>query len=337
VSLAGSSTRDRICSVTVTASALIASTVTDVNAFKAAVAAASGAEGAVVAITSFEQTAALEAQVPGSLADYEAPAAQLQFRTGVASALSVDLSAVSELTVVATRRRRLATVIAVSRATAAAAAAAAAAALSPQPLRRRLEDDPSVTISYDVTVEGPSAAADVAAATADLTTFAQALTEAINQVPGGSLSIDASLVTLAPPVISTAIEYEVIVETTDPEAVSEKMAAATLLCSFRFAFVLSLSWQIIVFRTKTQRTGVCEQVSAVQSELESSGYELVVPSATESETEDDDNTVDGDGGGDEDAQAAAINIGGKTSSARRGGVSAVLMAMVLLGATAAAV
>jgi hypothetical protein len=91
------------------------------------------------------------------------------------------------------------------------------------------------------------------------------------------------------------------------------------------------------FPNQNSTNGCLLQVSAVQSELESSGYELVVPSATESETEDDDNTVDGDGGGDEDAQAAAINIGGKTSSARRGGVSAVLMAMVLLGATAAAV
>jgi hypothetical protein len=188
VSVAGSVTSDQICGVRLVANTVVPEAV-DVEAFSAQMAVASGAASMVmIVITSFEQTITSATNVPGSVADYQSTAAQMQFRSGVAIALGVDLSAISELTVTDGRRRRL--------------------------------QDGTVTISYDVVVTDPTVAAEVATATRDTAAFSAALVEAVNDVGGGGLSLDVSSVTVEPPTISTAIEYDIVIQTADAAVAS---------------------------------------------------------------------------------------------------------------------
>jgi hypothetical protein len=217
VVLVGSSTRDQQCGVThtVAASTAVPAAVQDIDAFKASI--ISGMEGATVEITSFEQKAELEAQVPGTLADFASDAAKTQFRTGVAVALGVDLSAVSELTVTRGRRRRTAE-----------DASGATAGHG----RRMLQATGSVSIAYEVVVQDPLTAALIARATEDTTGFAQALAEAVND--SGVMTLDSSQMTVSAPAISTTIEYEVTVQTADAQvaaAIEAQLRDTTLLAS----------------------------------------------------------------------------------------------------------
>ena len=195
VSIAGSPTSDQLCGRRLVADTVVHEAV-DVEQFKAQMVTASGDASAVtILITSFEQIITCAMNVPGSVSDYESTAAQTQFRTGVAVALGVDLSAISELTIEDARRRRL---------------------------LRRLEDGISsrVAISYDIVITDPTAAAIVAAATKDTAVFAVAFVEAVNAIGGGVLTLDVSLVNVEAPSITTTIEYDIVVQSDDPVAVA---------------------------------------------------------------------------------------------------------------------
>lgn len=195
VSIVGSTTSDQVCGQRLIAETVVSEAV-DVEEFKAQMATASGdASEVTILITSFEQTSTCATNVPGTVSEYESAAVQTQFRTGVAAALGVDLSAISELTVMDARRRRL---------------------------LHRLQDGTSigVTISYDIVITDPAVAAIVAAATEDTATFAVALVEAVNAIDGGGLSLEVSSVTVEAPSITTTIEYDIVVHTADPVAVA---------------------------------------------------------------------------------------------------------------------
>jgi hypothetical protein len=195
VTVAGSATQDQVCGVKLVASAVVPEAV-DVSEFELQVAIASGAAGAVtILITSFEQTISSATRISGTLSDYETAAAKAQFRAGLADALSIELSAISELTITGARRRR-----------------------------RQLQDSMgTVTISYDVVLTDPTAAATAAAAAKDTATFTQALVQAVNDAGGGGggLSLEASAVAVEPPTISTAIEYDIVIATSDSTVVSD--------------------------------------------------------------------------------------------------------------------
>ena len=199
VSVTGSATSDQICGLRLVADTVVAEAV-DIEEFSAQMAVASGAASMVtIVITSFEQTITSATNVPGSVADYQSAAAQTQFRSGVALALGVDLSAIGDLSVTDTRRRHA---------------------------RRRQLQDGAVTISYDVVLSDPTEATAVATATKDTAAFAAALVQAVNDVGGGGLALDASSVTVEPPTISTAIEYDIVIQTADAavlEDVTEQM------------------------------------------------------------------------------------------------------------------
>ena len=191
VSVAGSDTSDQVCGVRLVAVTIVPEAV-DLEQFSAHMAVASGAASMVtIVITSFEQTVTSATNVPGSVADYQSDAAQTQFRFGVALALEVDLSAISGLTVTDARRRQ----------------------------RRQLQDS-TVTISYAVVLTDPTVAMAVATATKDTDAFTTALVQAVNDVGGGGLSLDVSSVTVELPTISTAIEYDIVIQTADVTAVS---------------------------------------------------------------------------------------------------------------------
>jgi hypothetical protein len=178
----------------------------DLEQFSVHMAVASGAASMVtIVITSFEQTVTSATNVPGSVADYQSGAAQTQFRFGVALALEVDLSAISGLTVTDARRRQ----------------------------RRQLQDS-TVTISYAVVLTDPTAAMAVATATKDTAAFALALVQAVNDVGGGGLSLDASSVTVERPAINTAIEYDIVIQTADVDVVTgvqEQMQDTSVIAS----------------------------------------------------------------------------------------------------------
>jgi hypothetical protein len=85
--------------------------------------------------------------------------------------------------------------------------------------RRRLQDG-TLTISYDVILTDPTMAATAAAAAKDTATFSQALVQAVNDAGGGGLSLDPSAVTVEPPEISTAIEYDIVIASADTTVVN---------------------------------------------------------------------------------------------------------------------
>ena len=189
VTVAGSTTQDQVCGVKLTAMTVFPESV-DTSEFEVQVAIASGAPGTVtIVITRFEQTISSATRVPGTLFDYETAAAKTQFRAGVADALSVDLSSVSDLTITDARRHR------------------------------RLQDG-TLTISYDVVLTDPMIAATAAAAAKDTATFSQALVQAVNDAGGGGLSLDPSAATVEPPEIRTAIEYDVVIASADTAVVN---------------------------------------------------------------------------------------------------------------------
>ena len=187
VTSAGSATQDQMCGIKLVGATVVPEAV-DAREFESQVAIASGAVGTVtVLITNFEQIISSDVRVVGTALDYESAAAKAQFRAGIAGAMSVDVSSVLHLTVTDGRRR--------------------------------LQDD-TVTISYDVVLTDPTAAATAAAAAKDTPVFAHALVQAVNEAAGGGLSLQASDVTVEPPAISTAIEYDIIIGTADTTVVS---------------------------------------------------------------------------------------------------------------------
>jgi hypothetical protein len=107
VSIAGTTSTDQVCGLKLVASAVVPMAISDMDAFKAQIASESGSPDAVVQITNFEQQVASAATLPGSASDYESDDAKTQFRTGVATALGVDLAAVSDITVTSSTGRRL--------------------------------------------------------------------------------------------------------------------------------------------------------------------------------------------------------------------------------------
>ena len=54
----------------------------------------------------FEQKISSAATVPGTVADYDSAAARMQFKRGVAAALEIEVSAVSDLVISAAGDRR---------------------------------------------------------------------------------------------------------------------------------------------------------------------------------------------------------------------------------------
>ena len=187
VSLVGSASRDQVCGLKLVASMHVPVAVSDIEAFKDAVANASGTSGAVVEITDFRQRLEAAASFPGNASDYESPVVQEQFRMGVAAALEVDLAAVSDITVVTGAGRRL------------------------------LESN--VSISFVVTVADISSATAVATSTQSTTTFAQTLVHTVNEAAGATL-LHPDQVSVQEPMISTRIQYEVVVETSDTSVIS---------------------------------------------------------------------------------------------------------------------
>lgn len=188
MAIAGSATQDQVCGVKLVATTVVSEAV-DTSEFESQLAIASGAAGTVtILVTSFEQTISSAIRVPGTLSDYDTAAAKTQFRAGVADALDVDISSISELTITDARRRRL--------------------------------QAGTLTISYDVSMTDPIAAATVAEAAKDTTTFTEALVQAVNDAGGGGLSLEPSSVTVEPPTISTMIQYDIIIGTADSTVVS---------------------------------------------------------------------------------------------------------------------
>jgi hypothetical protein len=201
VAFAGTTSRDQLCGLKLVASTFVPLAVSDMDAFKTQLATASGAAGAIVEITSFEQKVTSVATVPGVASDYEGSGsedARTQFRTGVSSALGVDLPAVSDVMVTSVAGRRLQDV--------------------DNSDARRLQTS-SVSISYEVTVTDTALAAHVATIAQETDAFAQTLVTAVNAERPASDQIDASLVTVDPPSIDTNIQYEVIVETSDTSVI----------------------------------------------------------------------------------------------------------------------
>eukprot|EP01043_Picozoa_sp_COSAG02_P059471 COSAG02_NODE_7589_length_2945_cov_1.875264_1_plen_546_part_10 len=174
------------------ASTLVPAAITDVDAFKAEVAGSSGADGTVVEITHFEQEIETAASLPGSTADYETYEQQLVFRRGVATALGIGLESVSELAVAAGGDRR------------------------------RLQS--SVSVSYVILISDTSLAAEVADATQDTSAFVEALVTAVNDERSPENQIDLADVSVDEPSISTDIQYEVIIQTSDSDVVESVQA-----------------------------------------------------------------------------------------------------------------
>ena len=199
VSLVGSASRDQVCGLKLVASTRVPMAVS-VDAFKSSVAAASGYSGAIVDVTHFEQRVEAAATFPGSSSDYDSAEAQAQFRQGVATALRVDLAAVSDITV--------------------SSGGAGRRLLDSSGQLRRLQA--SVLISYVVTVADTSTAATVTTATQSTVAFAQTLVNAVNEErqAAGAPLVDASQVSVEQPVITTDIQYEVVVRTSDTSVVS---------------------------------------------------------------------------------------------------------------------
>jgi hypothetical protein len=204
VSIAGTTSSDQVCGLKLVASAVVPMAISDVDAFKAQIASESGSADAVVQITNFEQQVTSAATLPGSASEYESADAKTQFRTGVATALGVDLAAVSEITVTAGTGRRLLD------------------SHSSGGEARRLQD--SVSISYVVTVTDITLAAQVAAATQDTGTFAGTLVAAVNDQRPADDQIDPTQVTVEAPAITTEIEYEVAVTTSDTSVIASVQA-----------------------------------------------------------------------------------------------------------------
>ena len=187
VTVTGSTTQDQICGVKLVGTTVVSEAV-DARKFESQLAIASGvAEAVTILITSFEQIVSCVVRVPGTVSSWNVPAAKAQFRTGIANALGVQSSLVSELIIADARGRRL--------------------------------QDELVAISYDVVLRDPTTAATVAAVVKDTSAFSQALAHAINEA-GGGLSLDGSDVTVEPPAISTTIEYDIIIATADTTVVS---------------------------------------------------------------------------------------------------------------------
>ena len=224
ISIDGTESKDQVCGLKVVASLAVPGAVADINQFMSAIQSATATGGAdvVVEIKSFEQKVESTASVPGTASDFSSDAAQVQFKAGV-------LAAVGGVGTVGT--------LCIDGQSCTAGSCSACAG------RRRLSDDSrrrlqsSVNIAYDVTVDDPTVAAAMVVATRDTSAFAATLVSAINDaapLTGGIAPIDARLVSVAEPVMTTVIAYEVTVITADPAdlaAVSSTLSSASSLTS----------------------------------------------------------------------------------------------------------
>jgi hypothetical protein len=206
VSISGSTTKDQVCGLKVVAALAVPGRIPDIGSFKDAIKAAAAANAAgaevVVEITTFKQTIANTASCPGTASDYEN--AREQFKAGVIAAAGGG--EVTNLCIdggcSASGRRQL------NR-------------------RRRLQ---TVEITYDIVVDDPQIAGAVAAATSDTASFADNLAVAINEAGNGaanSLELAPDDITVSEPTVQTEVEYEVVVQTTNINAVQDVSTGLT--------------------------------------------------------------------------------------------------------------
>lgn len=147
-----------------------------------------------IEIQDYTQTLSNEMQLPGTVSDYSGDAARAQFTAGVASALSVDESAITSLTFTASRRLRRLVSHAVSD---------RGSSAQLQRHRRRLQADAaassSVYASYDVVTSDPLVANNLVAVTADPTAFTEILVTELNSAGTALPTLDTFQVSVTPP------------------------------------------------------------------------------------------------------------------------------------------
>ena len=227
ISVSGTRFEDQLCSVSVMLTTVVATAVTDVNAFKAEVAAATGQEGAVsvprvlavcppvaggnhvgpnqstgwakqvVEITEYSQVLSSEVQLPGTISDYNGDVARAEFVAGVASALSIDASAIRSLTFTASRRLR-------RRQLVSHAIVTHRSSVALWQDHRQLQVDATATIdaSYEVVTSDPLAATNLVAVTADPAAFTETLVMELNRVGTALPTLEAVQVTAAAPTVT---------------------------------------------------------------------------------------------------------------------------------------
>jgi hypothetical protein len=153
----------------------------------------------VVEITEYKQVLSSEVQLPGTVSDYNSDVARADFIAGVASALSIDASAVRSLTFTASRRLRRRQLV--SR-----AVVTHGPRVALRRGRRQLQVDAgtstSVDASYEVVTSDPLVATHLVAVAADAAAFTETLVMELNR-PGTALpTLEAAQVTVAAPTVT---------------------------------------------------------------------------------------------------------------------------------------
>jgi hypothetical protein len=255
VSIDGSASKDQVCGLKVEAALKVPGAVSDIDAFKAAIenaAAGDGDANVVVEITAFEQKIESTASCPGTAATYSSDAAQQQFKAGILAAVG-GVGTVGDLCIdgqswvggtptACSRRRLLDTASATSS-------------------RRRLN---TVDIEYDVTVDDPAVAATMATQAQDTAAFAETLATAVNDA-GSGLTLAPDDIAVSEPAIETAIEYDVVVQTTDSDAlddVSATLSSATDLQSALAATVDTGGAALVIDSSDLEAVAVCSRPAA---------------------------------------------------------------------------
>ena len=148
----------------------------------------------VVEITEYSQVLRSNVQLPGTISDYNGDVARAEFIAGVASALSIDASAIRSLTFTGSRRRQLVSHTIVTH--------RSSVALWRD--HRQLQVDATATIdaSYEVVTSDPLAATDLVAVTADPAAFTETLVMELNRVGTALPTLEAVQVTVAAPTVT---------------------------------------------------------------------------------------------------------------------------------------
>jgi hypothetical protein len=258
VSTDGSTTKDQVCGLKIRSALAVPGAVTDIGSFRDAIKAAaqlnSGGDSVDVEITSFVQTIASTASFPGTASDYQTDAAQDQFKAGVRVAagggevtnVCIDgQSCSNNICEACSGRRRLNS-------------------------RRRLQ---AVDITYDVVVNDPQIAGAVAAATSDTASFATGLATAINDAGDGvgALQLAPDDIAVSAPSVSTQVQYDVVVQTTNTanvQAVSAGLTNPTELAAALQSSVDTGGAALVIDSNSLQAEVVCSRPS-------SAGYSYV--------------------------------------------------------------
>ena len=151
----------------------------------------------MVEITEYKQVLSSEVQLPGTVSDYNSDVARADFIAGVASALSIDASAVRSLTFTASRRLRRRQLV---------SHAHGPSSVALRRGRRQLQVDAaastSVDASYEVVTSDPLVATHLVAVAADAAAFTETLVMELNR-PGSALpTLEAAQVTVAAPTVT---------------------------------------------------------------------------------------------------------------------------------------